>query len=72
MTAQALELADNGANKGRQLSDSEGNQDLMLRVYVTGGGCSGFSYGFNFAESQNEDDAEYSTINFIFFVIYII
>ncbi len=31
---------------------------LMLRVYVTGGGCSGFSYGFNFAESQNEDDAE--------------
>ncbi len=32
---------------------------LMLRVYVTGGGCSGFSYGFNFAESQNEDDAEF-------------
>jgi Uncharacterized conserved protein len=31
----------------------------MLRVYVTGGGCSGFSYGFNFAESQNEDDAEF-------------
>lgn len=32
----------------------------MLRVYVTGGGCSGFSYGFNFAESQNEDDAEFA------------
>ncbi len=31
----------------------------MLRVYVTGGGCSGFSYGFNFAENQNEDDAEF-------------
>ena len=28
-------------------------------MYVTGGGCSGFSYGFNFAESQNEDDAEF-------------
>ena len=55
MNAQALVLTDNAANKVRQLRDSEGNQDLMLRVYVTGGGCSGFSYGFNFAESQNED-----------------
>ncbi len=59
MNAQALELTDNAAKKVRQLRDSEGNQDLMLRVYVTGGGCSGFSYGFNFAESQNEDDAEF-------------
>ena len=59
MNAQALELSDNAANKVRQLRDSEGNQDLMLRVYVTGGGCSGFSYGFNFAENQNEDDAEF-------------
>src|SRR5690606_39430387 len=60
MNAQALVLTDNAANKVRQLRDSEGNQDLMLRVYVTGGGCSGFSYGFNFAESQNEDDAEFA------------
>ena len=59
MNAPALVLTDNAANKVRQLRDSEGNQDLMLRVYVTGGGCSGFSYGFNFAESQNEDDAEF-------------
>ena len=59
MNAQALEITDNAANKVRQLRDSEGNQDLMLRVYVTGGGCSGFSYGFNFAESMNEDDAEF-------------
>lgn len=59
MNAQALVLTDNAANKVRQLRDSEGNQDLMLRVYVTGGGCSGFSYGFNFAESMNEDDAEF-------------
>lgn len=59
MNAQALELTDNAANKVRQLRDSEGNQDLMLRVYVTGGGCSGFSYGFNFAENMNEDDAEF-------------
>jgi len=58
MNAPALVLSDNAANKVRQLRESEGNQDLMLRVYVTGGGCSGFSYGFNFAESMNEDDAE--------------
>lgn len=59
MTAPALELTDNAAKKVRQLRDSEGNQDLMLRVYVTGGGCSGFSYGFNFADNMNEDDAEF-------------
>lgn len=59
MNAQALEMTDNAAEKVRQLRDSEGNQDLMLRVYVTGGGCSGFSYGFNFAESVNEDDAKF-------------
>ena len=59
MNAQALELSDNAANKVRQLRDSEGNQDLMLRVYVTGGGCSGFSYGFNFANELNEDDANF-------------
>lgn len=59
MNAQALEITDSAVNKVRQLRDSEGNQDLMLRVYVTGGGCSGFSYGFNFAESVNEDDARF-------------
>lgn len=59
MNAQVLEMTDNAAKKVRQLRDSEGNQDLMLRVYVTGGGCSGFSYGFNFAESVSEDDARF-------------
>lgn len=59
MTAQALVLTNNAADKVRQLRDSEGNADLMLRVYVTGGGCSGFSYGFNFADSVNDDDAEF-------------
>ncbi|MDQ8936466.1 iron-sulfur cluster insertion protein ErpA [Acinetobacter rudis] len=59
MNAQALEMTDNAAKKVRQLRDSEGNQDLMLRVYVTGGGCSGFSYGFNFADAANEDDAQF-------------
>lgn len=59
MTEPALILTDNAAKKVRQLRESEGNPNLMLRVYVTGGGCSGFSYGFNFAESVNEDDAEF-------------
>ncbi|WP_139850393.1 iron-sulfur cluster insertion protein ErpA [Acinetobacter pullicarnis] len=59
MSAPVLEMTDNAAKKVRQLRESEGNQDLMLRVYVTGGGCSGFSYGFNFAESVNEDDARF-------------
>lgn len=44
----------------RTRSDSEGNNDLMLRVYVTGGGCSGFSYGFNFEENLGDDDATFS------------
>lgn len=57
MNTPALVLSDQAAHKVRQLRQSEGNPDLMLRVYVTGGGCSGFSYGFNFAESVNEDDA---------------
>lgn len=60
MTAQALIMTDSAAKKVRQLRDSEGNPALMLRVYVTGGGCSGFSYGFNFAESANDDDAEFA------------
>ncbi|TXJ07618.1 MAG: iron-sulfur cluster insertion protein ErpA [Acinetobacter sp.] len=59
MTAQALSLTDNAAKKVRQLKESEGNPELMLRVYVTGGGCSGFSYGFNFAESISDDDATF-------------
>ena len=68
MNAQALVISDNAAKKVRQLRDSEGNQDLMFRVYVTGGGCSGFSYGFNFAESANEDDAKFENGDVIMLV----
>lgn len=59
MNAPALKLTDNAAKKVRQLRDGEGSDDLMLRVYVTGGGCSGFSYGFSFAEAANDDDARF-------------
>ena len=52
-----LIFSDSAANKVKQLIDEEGNPDLKLRVFVTGGGCSGFQYGFTFDETQNEDDA---------------
>lgn len=51
-----LVFSDNAANKVRDLIAEEGNADLKLRVFVTGGGCSGFQYGFTFDEVQNEDD----------------
>ena len=51
-----LIFTDNAAAKVKQLIDEEGNTDLKLRVFVTGGGCSGFQYGFTFDEAVNEDD----------------
>jgi iron-sulfur cluster insertion protein len=51
-----LVFTENAANKVKQLIDEEGNQELKLRVFVTGGGCSGFQYGFTFDEAVNEDD----------------
>ena len=49
-------FTDNAASKVKELIDEEGNPDLKLRVFVTGGGCSGFQYGFTFDEVANEDD----------------
>jgi len=51
-----LEFSESAAAKVKQLIDEEGNPDLKLRVFVTGGGCSGFQYGFTFDEAINEDD----------------
>ena len=51
-----LVFTDNAATKVAQLIAEEGNTDLKLRVFVTGGGCSGFQYGFTFDEVTNEDD----------------
>lgn len=56
MSEPALTLTDRAAAKVRELRDEEGNADLKLRVYITGGGCSGFSYGFTFDEAIKEDD----------------
>lgn len=55
-TIDPLVLTDRAAAKVRELRDDEGNPDLNLRVYITGGGCAGFSYGFTFDETVNDDD----------------
>ena len=52
-----LVFSDSAAGKVKQLIEEEGNPGLKLRVFVTGGGCSGFQYGFTFDEVQNEDDS---------------
>ena len=51
-----VSFTDRAADKVRALRDEEGNANLKLRVYITGGGCSGFSYGFTFDENVNDDD----------------
>src|SRR2546427_10740845 len=51
-----LVFSDAAAAKVKNLIDEEGNPELKLRVFVTGGGCSGFQYGFTFDEAINEDD----------------
>lgn len=51
-----MALTESAARKLRALRIDEGNADLKLRVYITGGGCSGFSYGFKFDENINEGD----------------
>lgn len=52
----ALIFTDAAATKVKDLLIDEGNPDLKLRVFVQGGGCSGFQYGFTFDETINEDD----------------
>ncbi len=60
MTMETLEsplvFTDAAAIKVRELIDEEGDDSLMLRVFISGGGCSGFQYGFTF--DQNETDGD--------------
>jgi iron-sulfur cluster insertion protein len=51
-----INFTDSAANKVAELIAEEGNPELKLRVFVQGGGCSGFQYGFTFDETVNEDD----------------
>lgn len=51
-----LVFTDSAASKVRQLIAEEENEELMLRVFISGGGCSGFQYGFTFDESVTDGD----------------
>ena len=53
-----LVFTDAAATKVKNLIEEEGNPELMLRVFVTGGGCSGFQYGCTFDEDVNDGDTE--------------
>ncbi|HET8903871.1 MAG TPA: iron-sulfur cluster insertion protein ErpA [Saccharospirillum sp.] len=53
---EALVITEAAAHKVQQLVEEEGNDRLMLRVFVTGGGCAGFQYGFTFDDDVAEDD----------------
>lgn len=57
-TPSAIGFSDSAAAKIRALIVEEGNEALKLRVFVSGGGCSGFQYGFTFDESVNEGDTQ--------------
>lgn len=67
MTEQAVSSSDSlvftsaAAKKVSELIAEEGNPELMLRIYVQGGGCSGFQYGFTFDEKVNEGDEQVVT-----------
>jgi len=56
-----LQFSTAAAGKVRELIAEEGNDALKLRVYIHGGGCSGFQYGFEFDEEQGEDDVAVRT-----------
>ena len=53
-----INFSDNAVKKVKELIKEEGTPDLKLRVFVSGGGCSGMQYGFTFEESINEDDTK--------------
>jgi iron-sulfur cluster insertion protein len=52
-----IKFSERAARKVRDLIETEGNAALKLRVFITGGGCSGFSYGFTFDDAVADDDA---------------
>lgn len=51
-----INFTEAAAHKVAELIEEEGNNNLKLRVYITGGGCSGFQYGFTFDENREDDD----------------
>ena len=56
--AAPLVFTEAAARKVEQLIETEGNPELKLRVFISGGGCSGFQYGFTFDEEMQDGDTE--------------
>ncbi len=61
IVGESLQFTQAAARKVRELMHEEGNPDLKLRVYIQGGGCSGFQYGFSFEAESQEDDLAVET-----------
>ncbi len=61
MNTDSLVFTDRAARKVKNLIEEEGNADLSLRVYIRGGGCSGFQYGFSFDEELQDEDVAVET-----------
>ena len=57
-TPDPLVFTESAADKVKQLIEEEGNDSLKRRVFITGGGCSGFQYGFTFDEDVSTDDTQ--------------
>lgn len=54
--ARVVTMSETAVARVKELLVTEGNDQLMLRIFVSGGGCSGFQYGFSFDDSAKEDD----------------
>ena len=55
-----ITLSESAVTRIKDILDEENNPSLKLRVFVQGGGCSGFQYGFTFEETKNEDDFDFA------------
>jgi len=54
---RVITISDSAAKRLTEIFEAEDKSDLMLRITVSGGGCSGFQYGFDFEQSSHDDDA---------------
>ena len=67
-TPTPINFSDNAVKKVKELIEEEGTPDLKLRVFVSGGGCSGFQYGFTCEETMNEDDTQVEKDNVVLLI----
>ena len=70
-TSDLLVFTEAAANKVKNLIEEENNDELKLRVFVSGGGCSGFQYGFTFDENVQDGDTKIEKNGVIFANIYL-